>query len=187
MANRLAERALAAGELVLRPIVPAHAAALFERLQADELYLHIPDVAPPSRAALRDRYRRWSRRGSKDGGEIWLNYAVYHRRLRAYVGTVQATVVRGGDTHIAYQTFPEFWRRGYARAACRALIAHLFRGYGVVTVSALLDTENEPSRRLLESLGFQHVRTIAGADEFKGRVSDEYLYQKIRRGKKAGN
>jgi [ribosomal protein S5]-alanine N-acetyltransferase len=70
--------------------------------------------------------------------------------------------------------FPRLWRRGFGRAACAALVGHLFESYGVLAVSALVDTRNVASLALLESLGFQRIRTIEAADELKGSVSNEY-------------
>ena len=48
-------------------------------------------------------------------------------------------------------------------------------------VSALVDTRNEASWRLLEALGFKRNGTIKNADHFKGKPSDECVYE-IKRG-----
>ncbi|MFC5473121.1 GNAT family N-acetyltransferase [Paraherbaspirillum soli] len=172
-----AGRELLAQDLILQPILPSHAAALFADLQAPELYTFIPHSAPESREALEQRYARWAKRQSADGSEIWLNYAIYRPTHSDYVGTVQATLHCSGETYIAYEVFPRHWRQGYARDACTALLAHIFASYPVNTVSALLDTRNEASWKLLESLGFHRTGVIENADEFKGAVSDEYIYE----------
>jgi ribosomal-protein-alanine N-acetyltransferase len=171
------ESPIRAGELVLEPIAAAHAAVLFTDLQARPLYTFIPHNPPGSVEALEERYTRWSKRQSPDGGELWLNYAVHRPRGAEYVGTVQATLQASGKAYIAYQVFPRYWRHGFGAEACTALTTHLFNGYDIRTVSALVDTRNEASWRLLESLGFHRAATIEKADEFKGYVSDEYLYE----------
>lgn len=178
MTTSPAERQLQAGELLLEPIVPAHAARLFDQLQAPGLYNFIPHDAPASLQELEARYARWAKRQSADGDETWLNYAIFHPGLGRYAGTVQATVQRVGAVHIAYEVFPAYWRRRYARTACIALVGHVFASYAQVdTVSALLDTRNEASWRLLESIGFKRTGMIRDADWFKGTSSDEYVYE----------
>jgi RimJ/RimL family protein N-acetyltransferase len=174
------EGALRVGNLVLEPIVRAHAVALFDALQAPELYTFIPHDPPKSLETLQARYERWAERQSPDGTEIWLNYAIFSQADDAYLGTVQATCMASG-TYLAYDVFPLYWRRGVARDACSALISHLFSAYTMDTVSALVDTRNEASWRLLEALGFKRNGTIKNADHFKGKPSDEYVYE-IKRG-----
>jgi hypothetical protein len=51
---------------------------------------------------------------------------------------------------------------------CSVLISHLFSAYKMDIVSALVDTRNEASWRLLEALGFKRNGTIKNADHFKG-------------------
>jgi ribosomal-protein-alanine N-acetyltransferase len=171
------ECVLSTRRLILQPIQPLHATALFADLQAPELYRFIPHNPPESRNILEDRYTRWAKRQSADGTEIWLNYAVYCPGYSNYIGTVQATLHDSGKTYIAYEVFPCYWRQGFAQEACTALIAHLFTGYKISTVSALVDTRNEASWKLLESLNFQRIGVIENADEFKGSTSNEYIYE----------
>jgi ribosomal-protein-alanine N-acetyltransferase len=171
------EDSLLSGNLVLKPIVRAHAAALFGALQAPELYAFLPQDPPKSLEALQARYEQLSKRKSPDGTEIWLNYAVFHPADDACLGTVQATCTAAGKTYLAYEVFPSYWRRGIGREACRILISHLFFTYKVPVISALVDTRNERSCRLLEALGFHRNDTIKNATHFKGERSDEYLYE----------
>ena len=175
----LAEAMLEHGGLVLEPIVPAHAQVLWTELQAPELYTFTPHDPPASLEALEARYARWAARRSPDGREIWLNYAV-RSEDRRYLGLVQATLQESGTTYLAYEVFPAHWRTGVARRACTALIDHLFAAYPRDAVSALVDTRNEPSFRLLESLGFHRTHTVLDADRFKGATSDEHAYRLLR-------
>lgn len=168
------------GDLVLEPIVPAHASALWDELQDPELYTFTPHDPPASREALASRYERWAARRSPDGTEIWLNYAVFRPADGRYLGLVQATLQENGTTYLAYEVFPAHWRRGIARRACTALIDHLFAGHAITAVSALVDTRNQASWRLLEALGFRRTHTLPDADRFKGATSDEHAYRLLR-------
>jgi ribosomal-protein-alanine N-acetyltransferase len=171
------EKTIDTQTLRLEPIVLSHAAELYSSLQDPALYTYIPLEPPKSIQALEARYSRWTTRGAPDGSEIWLNYAVFSRHLKKYVGTLQATIQKEGKTYIAYEVFPPFWRQGIAKEACGALIALLFGSYGIQLITAHLDTRNTASWKLLESLGFTRLRIIKNADEFKGTPSDEYVYE----------
>jgi len=171
------EKALRSKNLLLQPILPAHARLLFEQLQAPELYTFIPRDPPKSVAALAARYKKLSKRTSPDGSEVWLNYAIFNPRQGVYLGTAQATCLRSATAFIAYEVFPHLRRRGVATEACATMIAELFLREKVEVVNALVDTRNEASWRLLETLGFRRKETLVGADHFKGASSDEYRYE----------
>lgn len=171
------ENFIKTSRLQLEPILPHHASFLYSSLQARELYTFIPHNPPASLEQLEIKYSNWSKRKSPTGNELWLNYAAYCFEKASYVGTVQATITLLEKTYIAYETFPPFWRQRFAKEACEALIALLFNGYMIKVVSALIDTRNHASCRLIESLGFRRTRLIKNADLFKGSSSDEYLYE----------
>ncbi|MEE9404559.1 MAG: GNAT family protein [Algisphaera sp.] len=162
---------------VLEPILPKHAALLFDDLQSLELYRYIPHEPPVSLRALQDRYKAWSARGSSDGNETWLNYAVYGPKMGRYLGTLQATLHKEGKTDIAYEVFPPYWRQGVGRETVSLLTSCLFGGFDVELATAHVDTENTRSIKLLERLGFTRTAFLKNADYFKGRASDEYVFE----------
>jgi [ribosomal protein S5]-alanine N-acetyltransferase len=176
------ETTLETERLLLEPLMPEHAALLFEDLADERLYRFIPTDTPESAEALERRYRKLSSRRSPDGSEVWLNFAM---RLReegtlpkaSYVGMLEATVFPNRSAHIAYTVFVPFWRRGYAREGCARMLRHLLEDYGVRVVVAEMDTRNAASVSLAEALGFERVGTTLGADHFKGSVSDEHRYE----------
>lgn len=174
----LAETVLQTTRLTLEPLAVLHAERLFPMLTDPALYTFIPEDPPASVLALEKKYARWSRRGNDAGDELWLNHALFERTAAAYVGTVQATVQVDGRALLAYQIFPNAWRRGLAKEACGALLAFLRDTLEVSVVAAHCDTRNSASSALLASLGFVRVATISGADTFKGAVSDEYVYER---------
>jgi RimJ/RimL family protein N-acetyltransferase len=171
------ERVLACDGQLLEPILRTHGKKLFDELQAPALYSFIPHEPPASIEELEARFERWAERKSPDNGEIWLNYAIFSSDESAYVGTLQATILSSGKAYIAYEVFPRFWRRGFAKSACNCLIDFVFESYQLQALSALVDTRNEGSWRLLESLGFKRVATLKDADFFKGSSSDEFAYE----------
>jgi ribosomal-protein-alanine N-acetyltransferase len=173
------EASLCTRRLALEPLRSEHAALLYAALLDPRLYTYIPDDPPTSLEALQDRYRRWERRASPDGREVWLNWAARLREISEWIGTFQATITKERQALLAYMIFSPYQRQGLAREGCQRVIEHLVDAYGVQVVAAEIDTRNTASIALVESLGFQLVATISGADTFKGAISDEYHYELI--------
>ena len=73
---------------------------------------------------------------------------------------MQATVFRSGRAAIAYVLASEYWGRGLAAEACRAMVVELTEHYGVVTVYAIFKRSNARSARLLERLGFVPAEAV---------------------------
>jgi ribosomal-protein-alanine N-acetyltransferase len=173
------ETSLFTARLALEPVRSEHAARLFTALQDPRLYTYIPDDPPASLEALQSRYRRWERRGSADGHEVWLNWAACLRTGAEWVGAFQATVIEQHTALLAYMIFSPYQRQGFAREGCQRIIEHLADGYGVEVVAAEIDTRNTRSIALVEALGFRLVATSHGADTFKGALSDEHRFERV--------
>lgn len=171
-----AESPLKTNRLVLEPLLPFHAARLYEHLLDWRLYTFIPQEPPASPEALEERYRKLSTRRSPDGREAWLNWAL-RVRSGGYAGLLEATVEADGNAYVAYTVFVPYQRMGFAAEACERLLQHLFGDYGVTTAVAEIDTRNAASIALVEALGFGRVSFHENADHFKGAPSDEYRYE----------
>ena len=163
--------------LRLEPVTPAHAEAMFEVLSDERIYTYLPTSPPASLDALRDSYEFLARGESPDGHESWLNWILVSSESGRALGYFQATVREPESCLIAYVLNPAHWGKGHAREASVALIRHLFERYDVPSVEAHIDTRNEPSLRLVESLGMVRTRTVRDADEFKGSRSDEHVFR----------
>ena len=162
---------LSTPRLQLEPQVAGHAEAMLEVLADPRVHTYIPTDPPTDLIAFRARYERLESRHSQDGQELWLNWTVFSGLQ--VIGTVQATVnliERVAD--VAYVFGSSSWGHGYAIEALRALLDFL-PSLGVGRARASLDTRNAVSARL----DFVRVGEVKGADEFKGRVSDEYVYE----------
>ncbi len=109
------------------------------------------------------RYRGWSTGLSPDGSERWLNWAARLRGTEDYVGWFQATVRADRTAEIAYVTFVDHQRHGYAKEGTAAVIAHLVRSYLVTSIVATVDPRNEASIALAQALGLR-AETGTGKD-----------------------
>lgn len=151
---------LAAGELVLEPLVPGHAEAMFEVLSDPELYRYLDHPPPPSVEHLRDIYAGVETRMSPDGSQVWLNWVV-RRPGQPLLGYVQATVLPDHTAWVGYVFSARHWGRGHATQAVRAMLEHAALHYRVSRFLASVEAANRRSIRLLERLGFHE----AGAPE----------------------
>jgi RimJ/RimL family protein N-acetyltransferase len=142
-----------AGEgVTLEPQLASHAAELYAVIADPALYEFIDTKEPASEAALRERLTRLESRTSPDGTEHWLNWIV-RSSAGELVGYVQATVTPDHSAEIAYVLGRAHWRKGYAYAACTAMIDELRKSYGVTRLTATLDPANTASLALLRKLG----------------------------------
>lgn len=102
----------------LEPLRPNHARILYKYLKDASLYEFIPENPPTSIRKLSDRYKRLAVGHSTDGRETWLNWAIFNKRGKRYVGTVQATIT-GTKAEVAYVIFRKYWGKGFgSRANC---------------------------------------------------------------------
>jgi ribosomal-protein-alanine N-acetyltransferase len=153
--------------LNLEPLQPSHAQEAWPQLDDDRMWRYFPAQRPATVDALRALYEKWVR-GSTNADEIWLNWLCRECKSGSLIGGMQATVfAREAVSYIAYAIYPAHQRKGYAREAAQAVITHVKQTYGVARFFAEMDTRNEASYRLAESLGFVRVETHL----------DEYLYE----------
>lgn len=157
-------RTIAGEGVTLEPQLASHAAELYAVIGDPALYEFIDSKEPASEAALRERLARLESRLSPDGTEHWLNWVV-RNAAGAVVGYVQATVTPDKSAEIAYVLGRAHWRKGYAGAACAAMIDELRETYGVTRLTATLDPANAASLALLRKLGLGLVWTNAAEHE----------------------
>ena len=141
--------------LVLEPIGPHHARTLFPLVSDVRLFTYVDQDPPLSEKALEMRYRGWSTGLSPDGTELWLNWAARLRGTETYIGWFQATVHADPTAEIAYVTFVDHQRHGFAREASAAVIGYLIRVHRVSTIAATVDSRNDASIGLARSLGMR--------------------------------
>lgn len=83
----------------------------------------------------------------------WLTLAVEHRKEKQVIGEV---LLKRGDNHaeIGYVIASAFQGAGYASEAVGALLPEASAALSVRRFTAVVDTRNEASLRLLEKFGF---------------------------------
>jgi ribosomal-protein-alanine N-acetyltransferase len=168
--------AVRTARLDLELITPRHADEVWPHLDDPRMWTFFPSLRPKSRQHLRAIYDLWSNPGHVKG-EVRENWACRDRRAGGLVGTMQATTFpERAISYIAYGVFVAFQHKGYGREAVAAVVAHLRDKHEVTRIYAEMDTRNEASFRLVESLGFRRVETRREVVRGHGNDADEYLY-----------
>src|SRR6266404_4654618 len=69
------------------------------------------------------------------------------------------------DVDIGFAFLPDFRRKGYAREAAAAVMAHARSAFGLRRLVAITSPDNEASIRLLEKLGLRFEATVSLAGD----------------------
>jgi len=102
------------------------------------------------------------------------------------IGFIRYTIISFPDADIPY---PEIGYgiaevnergKGYACEAVKLLVNYLFDGYPCERVAAMVDTENLPSIKVLEKIGFQREGVLRRATFRDGKWTDLAMYSLIR-------
>jgi [ribosomal protein S5]-alanine N-acetyltransferase len=169
---------LKSARLRLDPLSIGHADRLFQLYQDPELYRWIFKGPPMDLAEFRDGVQFLEKRLSRDQSEYWLNWVLFERESEEIVGKVEISLHRTTRRALlAYTTFRQHWRKGYAKEACSTVIDHIFRDWQTSKVVIEMDIRNEASIRLAESLGAKRSGYKEKAEFFKNSWSDEYSYE----------
>ena len=96
----------------------------------------------------------------------WIAYLARLSDTREFVGICSfKDNCRGGRVEIAYHTFPQFERRGYATAMAAKLVDLAFKHPDVIEVTAETLPQEGASTHILRGLGFRQVGSATDADE----------------------
>jgi RimJ/RimL family protein N-acetyltransferase len=108
----------------------------------------------------------------------WFQFAVEECASGAHIGDCAlhtlADDARLGE--IGYTFARAAQGKGYAREAVQAVLDYAFGALAMHRIAATVDTENAPSIRLLERLGFRREATFLQCAWFKGAWCNEHVY-----------
>jgi RimJ/RimL family protein N-acetyltransferase len=138
------------------------------------------------------RYYEFSERGPEEVRQfvrMFVSHQEQVPRLKFQLAVVQAETGRligtcgirrrSPDDHkadIGYELDPEFWGRGYATEAARAIVRFGFDALSVHRIWSWCIADNVASARVLEKLGMRLEGRLREHEHFKGRWWDTLLY-----------
>jgi RimJ/RimL family protein N-acetyltransferase len=143
--------------LLLRPWVPADAAALLEMRARPEVARWMADPVPWSeRAQAEKTIAHWAEVRTADSGLG--GWAVVADDVPTPIGSVSLQPIPKGDgeIEIGWMLHPDAWGRGHAREAAGAVLAHGL-SIGLTRIWALMWPGNEPSARVCRVIGMQDL------------------------------
>jgi [ribosomal protein S5]-alanine N-acetyltransferase len=114
-------------------------------------------------------------------GETFGVWVMVERRTSTVVGDIGfiGPPDPTGSVEVGYSVIPDRRRRGYATEAAHSLVSWAFEQPGVTVVVARCDSDNMPSIRTLERIGFRQT------SEENGRISWRYERELSGRGSPA--
>ena len=94
-----------------------------------------------------------------DKYELFGSYKVYDRLTDFYIGLGHITINEhlSGEAEIGYMILPQYWGKGYGQSMAKHLIEYA-KQTNVHTLTAIIDPENIPSRKILLKNGFTSVK-----------------------------
>ena len=135
-------------------------------------------MRPQSIEELRALYRRWERGNPyANRDEVWENWICFLRETETAVGGMQATILPGKVAYLAYVTYTDHQRQGYAREAAQVVLHHLGNIHGIERVLVDMHSANEASIKVAESLGFVRVEDSGDLERHRGIQAGEFLYE----------
>lgn len=157
-------RPLETDRLILEPVTPAHADALYEAVVASrkELLPWMPwalDITP-------DGSRRQAEQSESDWREgSHYHFAVIERESGMVLGVAGFNMTGADAPELHYWIRTERTKRGLATEASRALIEWASQGLHVHRILLWAGRDNAPSRRVAEKLGFMHLGPLGWRPE----------------------
>lgn len=188
----MAQTLLYTDRLVMRPLEPEH---LDLQLMLDcdaEVMEFVGGPAALKGDVERSHARRLALGSRVDGLGFWMAFeqdaADDERREEhgAFVGLMMLPPAHGPDqpddpgvADLGYRLARLSWGRGYGREAAARLLDHAFDTVGLNRVIAQTRSDNIRSRRLLEAVGMQYVRSFRSLDDTtQGPLDVEYEFDR---------
>lgn len=176
---------LSSPRLLLRPLRPADAAALFS-IHADPVFTKFWSSPPWTELAQAEAWIARDQIGLESGEHIRLGLERREDGLLLGSCTLYDIHPSNRRAETGYGLGPAHWGQGYALEAMRALLDFGFApaergGLNLHRVEADIDPDNQASARLLERLGFRLEGRLRERWIVGGVVSDSAMYGLLQR------
>lgn len=158
--------------LLLRPLSPADAGAVYEALQTSREALRrrlcwIDEV----RSAVDEESFLLAADERRERGQA-LVFGVFERAGRAFLGVVSLAAietVHASKAELSAWVRTDLQDRGFGSEAVRAACDHAFHNLGLHRLYVRIDPANRPSRKVLKKLKFHYEGTLREDKRLNGR------------------
>jgi RimJ/RimL family protein N-acetyltransferase len=164
------------GRLLLREFVEYDWEAVFA-YRSDPRYLEYYPPSENTQEEAREFVRRQVSRQSQQP-RIKFQLAVELKSERRLIGNcgIRMDAPEALQADLGYELDPQYWGRGYATEAARAMLEFGFTHLNVHRIWAGCIADNARSRRVLEKLGMRQEARTREVEFFKGRWWDTLIY-----------
>lgn len=139
--------------LLLRELTDGDHEALYEMYQDPRMNRYLGGPPPPREEYWRRVRETWPAYYARHGFGLWATVRREDGRLLGRCGLLSQEVDGERHAEVAYALAPEFWGRGYATEAARAIRDHAFRTLDAPHLISLILPENTPSIAVAERNG----------------------------------
>ena len=164
--------------LVMRPFISSDESAAFNIMKDEELFKYTPDEPWKSIEDAKEFIKL----------ALWL-YGLEHETFRHFFAITEKNSEKligicgvGGveydrtENEVFYHIGKEYWGKGYATEAAKAVLRYAFMQLGLDKVIGVVHPENIASCRVLEKIGLKSSGTISGLPDEYSFYNGEYLY-----------
>ena len=124
---------------------------------------------------------RWAKKNFKEKKVI--HAFIFRQEDNLLIGAITVDNVRRGAAQagsIGYWMGKPFVQNGYMFEVVKALIFYVFKKFEVSRLEAATLPENQPSRKLLEKMGFKYEGVAQSYLEISGRWRNHVMYSLLR-------
>ncbi len=167
--------------LVLRPLQPDDAAAVFRYRSDPEVYRY--QHWEPSSVSEVDEFIARMTTVEPDTPGTWYQVAICSRDTGQLIGDcgLRFPIERDHEAEFGISLAPEFHGMGYATEAVEAVLEYLFETLDKHRVFGSIDPRNLASLRLMERMGLRREAHFRESLWFKGEWADDVIYAMLRR------
>ena len=110
-----------------------------------------------------------------------LTWIITLNNTNTSIGFISALLTPKHKTaSLTFVLLPKFHKQGYMFNALSQCISLLFTNHSIFRIEAQVYTQNIPSIKLLESLGFVNEGTLRKNFMINGKLEDSYMFAKLK-------
>lgn len=165
-------------QLELRPITIADAEAIFV-YRSDKITNQYQGFIPETVEDVKTFINKCAKEA--DMVNTWFQLAIILKETNTIIGDVGIHYIDIAQVELGYTIAKEHQGKGYAKSALKALINDLFGEGNRHRITASIDTQNIPSIKLVESLGFRKEAHFIESYYNNGKWVDDLQYAILQR------
>lgn len=110
-----------------------------------------------------------------------IRYAIIELQSNRIIGSCGYNMLdfTNSKAEIGYEISKQYWGKGYAQEAIRALLDYAFSALQLVRIEAKVEPENINSIRVLQKLNFTFEGTMRKCEKSKETLIDLSIYSKL--------